>query len=418
MAIKLAEVEVTQPLPTITDVDGYESVWILIKNQGIALGYVCLEECHDSISPERLAREISNRMSVELMMDRLYRHFIGRPEPWKSGVTGLFEPIPDPSQEAYQPFISVLICTRDRPEPLKDTLDSLLKVDYPHFEVLVIDNHPSDNRTKELVAQYPFRYVLEPCPGLDWARNRGIAQSKGEIIAFIDDDATADSLWLKGIADGFAEPDTMCVTGLVLPIALETKAQELFELAYGGFCKGFRRFYIRPSFTWKYQPYSINVGTGANMAFRKTAFDKIGGFDVAFDVGTVTGGGGDLDMFHRLIKSGLTISYRPEALVFHRHRESIEAFRKQLLGYGISFPALLTKWFIQEPESRFLTLKFGLKWYRWWYANRTIRALRGWELMPLGLIVLEGLMALTGPRAYFRSMRNARRLKEAYANAD
>lgn len=418
MAIKLAEVEITKPLPTINDIDGYESVWVLVKNEGIALGYACFEESQGSISSERLAREISNRLSAELMADRLHRHFIGRPETWRSGVTDLFADVAEPPDNESQPFISVLICTRDRPDPLKETLDSLAKLDYRNSEVLVIDNHPSDDRTKDLVAQYPFRYVLEQCPGLDWARNRGIAESRGEVVAFIDDDATADPLWLKGIAGGFEEQDVMCVTGLVLPAALDTKAQELFELAYGGFGKGFRRFSIRPPLAWKYQPYSLSIGTGCNMAFRKSVFEKTGGFDVAFDVGTVTGGGGDLDMFHRLIKAGLTILYRPEALVFHRHRESDEGFRKQLLGYGISFPALLVKWFIHEPDGRFLVLKFALKWYGWWYVHRFIRALRGWERMPLRLIVLEALIAFTGPRAYFRSVKNARRLKEAYANAD
>src|SRR5207253_480742 len=101
---------------------------------------------------------------------------------------------------------------------------------------------------------------------------------------------------------------TMAVTGLVQPLELETEAQELFE-RYGGFGRGFERRWYRVNFAAGERPVKLHggagkFGTGANMAFRRALFDEIGGFDTALDVGTVTNGGGDLEMFYRVLRSG------------------------------------------------------------------------------------------------------------------
>ena len=112
--------------------------------------------------------------------------------------------------------------------------------------------------------------------------------------------------------NGFGSPDVHAVTGLVLPAELETAAQMMFEDVYGGMSKGFlMRLHVQGGRRPVYRPEWI--GVGCNMAFRRDPLLDAGGFDPALDVGTPTGGGGDLDAFQRVLESGAAIVYRPDA---------------------------------------------------------------------------------------------------------
>ena len=158
----------------------------------------------------------------------------------------------------------------------------------------MVDNASAADAVRDLVMRQcadrrlPLRYVAEPRPGLSWARNAGIAAASGEIIAFLDDDEEPDRHWLAGLAAGFARGDDIgCVTGMVVPARLDTPAQELFE-QLGGHCKG-RGF--SPAVFSRHGPQSPlyplpPFGVGANMAFRREALARIGGFDVALGAGT------------------------------------------------------------------------------------------------------------------------------------
>jgi glycosyltransferase involved in cell wall biosynthesis len=154
--------------------------------------------------------------------------------------------VPHPVYSGPLSTVTVAVCTRDRTADLKRCLDSLTLVNYPGLEIVVVDNAPSDESTERLVHDYPYiRYVREPRPGLDWARNRAILEARGEIIAYTDDDVVVDPTWVFSLAAVFAqEPDAMAVTGLVVPYELETEAQVQFEET-GGFGRGFRRKWYR-----------------------------------------------------------------------------------------------------------------------------------------------------------------------------
>src|SRR5262249_7513152 len=148
------------------------------------------------------------------------------------------------------PLVTVAVCTRDRPDDLTQCLKAIDQLTGP-VEVLVIDNAPATNATEKVVRARglaaqggPIRYVREPRPGLDWARNRAILEATGDIIAFTDDDAIVDPGWAGAFARLFAEnPQVMAATGLVIPYELETDAQVLFEMN-GGFGKGFERKWL------------------------------------------------------------------------------------------------------------------------------------------------------------------------------
>ena len=167
------------------------------------------------------------------------RHLITEQIGWD--LAGFAFPAPDAPLEAPAVAgpISVVVCTRDRPQDLERCLRALLALDYPDFEVLVVDNASQNDETAAVAARLGVRSVREDRPGLDWARNRGIAETRHSIIAFVDDDARPDSLWLAAIASAFVDPEVDAVTGLVAPLELETSAQRLFEFTYGGMGKGF-----------------------------------------------------------------------------------------------------------------------------------------------------------------------------------
>jgi hypothetical protein len=144
------------------------------------------------------------------------------------------------TEESTSRTLSLVICTRDRPEPLERCLRSLEALSQRPDEVVVVDNAPSSDSTRTLVSGLPgIRYVLEPRPGLDVARNTAARESKGELVAFADDDVTLHPDCIARLRQAFRDPKVMVVTGLVLPAELDTDAQLQFENRHG-FNRGYR----------------------------------------------------------------------------------------------------------------------------------------------------------------------------------
>jgi GT2 family glycosyltransferase len=223
-------------------------------------------------------------------------------------------------------------------------------------EILVVDNAPSDMRTRKLIASLPdIRYVCEPKPGLNFARNQALREATGELLAFLDDDVTIDHGWLAGLLEAWAEnPDAAAFTGLVLPYELVTEAQIIFEQR-GGFRRGFEKIRYGQSLPGNpLYPCGAGIfGAGANMAFHRDILIDLGGFDEALDTGTHIPGGGDLDIFYRIIRAGYPLVYEPQFLVFHQHRREIEALRRQYRrSWGLGFMAFVTKCYRTDPLQR------------------------------------------------------------------
>ncbi|HEY4825499.1 MAG TPA: glycosyltransferase, partial [Solirubrobacteraceae bacterium] len=238
------------------------------------------------------------------------------------------------------PEITVAVCTRDRPEELVKLLDSLARQRYERLRILVVDNAPSDARSQRVVSTFgrDVEYVTEPRPGLSWARNRAIEASDTEVIAWADDDEVCDCWWAAELARGFVEvPAADAVTGIVIPVELETQCQSWFE-QYSGVSRGrgFARAVFSPATAREQSPlYPLPpYGAGANMAFRREALERIGGFDCALGAGTPTLAGEDTAAFSTLLLAGGTIVYQPTAIVYHRHRRDYAALRRVMVGYG------------------------------------------------------------------------------------
>ncbi|WP_329467690.1 glycosyltransferase [Streptomyces sp. NBC_01431] len=271
-------------------------------------------------------------------------------------LTG-FVPEERPAPGVALPRASVVVATRERASQLARALDSLLGQDHPDHEILVVDNNPATDQTRELVerryAPLGVRYLTEPVPGLAAAHNRGVAAAHGEIIAFTDDDVIADRRWLSSLAALFAQdPRLGCATGLILPARLTTPAQILLE-SHGGFTKGFAPRHFdprRPPADEPLFPFTAGrFGSGANMAFRAAALRAVGGFDPATGTGTPARGGDDLYAFARIVVAGHRLSYTPEALVWHHHRETWQDLENQAYGYGAGLTAYLTAIIARRP---------------------------------------------------------------------
>ena len=201
------------------------------------------------------------------------------------------------------------------------------------------------------------------------------------------------------------------VTGLVLPAELETDEQSLFE-QYGGMGRGFSSRRIRPEVLGARELIGVHqYGVGANMAFRRAALEKIGLFDTALDVGTPSFGGGDLDMFHRVLAGGLTLMYEPAAWVRHRHRRDRMGLRRQIYSNGRAFGIYLIKIWRRRTAPRAAVAYYAARWVTDWLLARIVRRLLRRDSFPLDISWAEFRGALRAPFAYLETYRSDNRVR-------
>jgi GT2 family glycosyltransferase len=308
------------------------------------------------------------------------------------------------------PRLSVVVCTRERPHDLERCLRALAGQTMRDLEVIVVDNAPRTNDTRRIADDWGARYAYEPRPGLDYARNAGVAAALAPAIAFTDDDAVPAADWAAVVVATLSEPGIAGMGGAMLPLELETSAQQLFERYLERMTRSRprdeRRVFARP-----FPPSSAgHVGAGANMAFRRSALDAVGPFDEAFDAGTATQSGGDTEMFARMLDAGLRLVYEPRAVVRHRHRRTVGELRRQLFGYGVGVYAFWTHRVTRHRDRD--AFRFALQTLRF-HAGRLPDAVRGGRgELPTALVLAELAGSVWGPVAYATARRRARRMHE------
>ena len=240
--------------------------------------------------------------------------------------------------------LSVVIASRDRPESLGRTLASLADLRPSPREVIVADSGSRDGTAvAEAARRRGARCVRLDRPGLSLARNAGAAAASGEAVAFLDDDCLADPGWAGALCHGLGDPAVDVVTGQLLPAELETEAQLLF-LRYAHMDRrGFLpvRFSAArpPSKHWPLDAW--RMGSGGNLAVRRSAFARFGGFREDLGLGTPARGGEDLFLLWQVVRAGSTVVYRPDALAWHAHHRTREALDNVLFGYGVGHAAYL-----------------------------------------------------------------------------
>ena len=376
--------------PELPDMTGYQAALLLYRWGNVPVGQVQLPVVNGRISIPELQAAIFKPENLPL---------------WQSMARDLHGW--DGRNHSALPQVTVAVCTRDRPEDMRRCLDAFMQLPDDGQEYLVIDNCPSSDATEQIVKSYGerVRYVRENRPGLNIARNRALAEAQHEIIAFNDDDAVPDPGWLRALRSNFADPEVLCVTGLTMPLELETAAQELFE-QYSPFGRGFKRLVYQGSPEMALA--AGRVGAGANMALRRAVVALVGGFDEALDAGTLTRSGGDTEMFARILLHGYQIIYDPMALSWHRHRRTWEALQHTAYGYGVGIFAFWTSLLLRE---RFLGVLTAAWWYGWHYQLPQLgRALlRRPNSLPLALAWAELRGCLVGVPNYLLARRRLTR---------
>jgi GT2 family glycosyltransferase len=411
MRYQLFDLDVAQALSDLMLQRGDTGAAILVRRRGVPIGFwmqSATGECRISEPDlaQRIGREVGSKIVAEAIREEL-------------------QPI---VAAAPLPLVTIAICTRDRPAGVDRLLAAVfdaerrLPAQSAGLDVLIVDNAPSDHRTRDLVARRPsVRYGLEPRPGLNFARNHAIREARGELLIFVDDDVVPDRGWLEGLAVAAAEnPDAAAYTGQVLPLELETEAQVIFERR-GGFRRGFDRIRYGPVMMGDrlYPGGAGNFGAGANMAFRVAVLRRLGGFDEALDTGAPVPGGGDLDIFYRIIRSGYAIVYEPRFLVFHQHRRDMAGLSRQYRrSWGLGFMCYLVKCFRTDRERRVPLVRLMI----WWFNNhiagliRQVRRKQPDDLrIPLPILIGElwgGIVGLCG--GYGRSERRVARIRQQF----
>jgi GT2 family glycosyltransferase len=231
--------------------------------------------------------------------------------------------------------LAVIVCTRDRGEQLAICLDAILAQNSPPGELIVVDNS-GDGNAAAICRRFPrATYVREPRAGLSHARNAGVLAATRPLIAFTDDDVSPHATWTAEIMRAFTVSDAEAVTGLVLPIRLETPAQRYFQINMGGFGERFQPVLFNDHFfniTGASGAHVWRIGAGANMAFRRSVFDRVGLFDPRLGAGA-SGCSEDSEVWYRILATGGSCFYEPRAVVFHDHRSDWAGLERQMRAY-------------------------------------------------------------------------------------
>ncbi len=238
--------------------------------------------------------------------------------------------------------ISAIVCTYNREFFLKKALDSLARqsLSADEYEIVLVNNNSTDSTElicKDFQKAHPdisFTYVIEEQQGLSFARNRGIAESKSDLVTFIDDDAWLERDFLKNTVEFMeANPEAASVGGVIL-LDYEDKEPSWMNKYMASLFGYFKYSDELVQFT------SLDYPRGSNMTFRTSVFKEIGDFNTELGrVGKNLAGGEEKDIYQRIYKKGLKVWYLPEAIVYHAvplSRTSEEFIRRQSIGVGIS----------------------------------------------------------------------------------
>ncbi len=242
---------------------------------------------------------------------------------------------------AAPPDYTVCICTLNRVKYLGATIEAVLKQDLPRgrFEILVVDNGSTDGTSEMVSARFgadthvPVRYIREETPGLSRARNRAIAETTGDFIVFLDDDAIPEPGWLQAIAAGFGAEEIQVVGGAVIPAYEQAPPpwwSARIELVFAPQVSTFERHLV----SHREYPH------GANIAFRRAVFARAGLFRE--DLGYIKNKlipGDESELLLRIEKSGGAILYEPAAVVRHlipASRMDRGYLRERFYGAGLA----------------------------------------------------------------------------------
>lgn len=241
-------------------------------------------------------------------------------------VTRAYKNIPLPRNIDW-PRVSVVVCTYNGSSTIRETCSHLITLDYPDYEVIVVDDGSTEKIAPLLISFPQVRIIRQDNAGLSAARNTGLAVATGDIVAYIDDDAYPDSQWLKFLAWTFQRTEHVGIGGPNLPPLKDHWVAQCVARSPG-----------IPNHVLLDDQHAEHI-PGCNMAFRRSALEEIGGFDTRFRIA-----GDDVDVCWRLQQQGGTLGYHSLALVWHHPRKSVKGYLRQQYNYGRAEGMLENKW--------------------------------------------------------------------------
>jgi glycosyltransferase involved in cell wall biosynthesis len=427
IAASVGEVELSRPLSDLSALDDRgrpaERAWLLVRLFTEPIGTLLVDLPDEGLPADDLADLVEDEFGARV---RVRAAAAGAPiKPFDgTGVVSSWTPPYLRERErilADAPPMTVVICTRENPVPLRRALASVLACRYPDFRVLVVDNAPTSDRTADVVreasARGPVEYAMEPRPGLSNARNHALEMVGDEVVAWTDDDAVVDPFWLAEIARGLdSHPEADVVCGPMLPAELETRAQLWFE-EFGGHSRGrgLAPFVFGPATARLQSPlYPLPpFGTGANMAWRAGSARGIGGFDPALGAGTPAMGSEDTLAFTRILRAGGTIVYQPSAVIKHFHHRSFDELERRMAGYGTGLTAAYTALVRSDPLVLPALLRLVPMAVRDVFSSWGRRTATTGPDFPADVRTASLRGMLRGPWAYFQGRRRNRRWRGA-----
>jgi glycosyltransferase involved in cell wall biosynthesis len=247
-----------------------------------------------------------------------------RPKAALAAVRRAFREVPF-APPAEWPKVSVVVCAHNGADTLRWCLEGLRKLDYPDYEVIVVDDGSTDS-TAVTASECGFPAISTPNRGLSSARNTGLEAASGEIVAYLDCDARPDRDWLRYLAAAFRASDHAGIGGPNVPPP-DGWVADCVANAPGG-----------PVHVLLSDREAEHI-PGCNMAFRRQRLIEVGGFDPRFRAA-----GDDVDLCWRLQERGETLGFSAGAVVWHRARDSVRAYCRQQIGYGRAEALLERKW--------------------------------------------------------------------------
>lgn len=221
------------------------------------------------------------------------------------------------AEDAALPRVSVVVCSYNGGATLRQCLDSLVRLDYPDYEVILVDDGSTDD-THRIARQFPqVKYIRQDNQGLSVARNTGAAAATGRIVAYTDSDCFADEDWLMYLVQTMLDENADAAGGPNIPPPGDGWTAQCVAVSPGG-----------PSHVMLDDRLAEHI-PGCNMAFRKDRLAAVGGFDPRFRTA-----GDDVDICWRMLDAGMKIVYSPSALVWHKRRRTVRAYLRQQAGYG------------------------------------------------------------------------------------
>ena len=283
-----------------------------------------------------------------------------RPKPALERVARAFRTLPFPDGVDW-PRISVVVCTFNGSRHIRETCEALQKLDYPNCEVIIVSDGSTDG-TLGILSDFDFEVISIENGGLSRARNVGLQRAQGEIVAYLDDDAYPDKHWLKYLAWSFMKSKHDGIGGPNFP----PPDDDFYALCVAHSPGG-------PNHVLLADDLAEHI-PGCNMAFRRSALERVGGFDRDFRIA-----GDDVDLCWKIQEYGGTLGFSPAAVVWHHRRSSISAYLRQQYNYGRAEAMLAAKW----PE------KFNAAGHVRW-SGRIYGSGRATPAFPLKFAVYQG----------------------------